>query len=193
MDAGIATCAGPVLPCPLCHLKQGQRVDRSRRRKIGRSISQRKCHIFASRDDEAAAMPIAVRLDRRLGAQNRHVGTGDGLESVGFGTVDPWDDGAVIVAKDEFGRHGDGAAAAANDADEMAGVARLRLPGPERHEINQRDRAVLGLEVGLKDQGIGPVAAPNARRLRRGNAPMAVVRIPQETCKNRSGVEPRPA
>ena len=69
----------------------------------------------------------------------------------------PRDDRAVVEAQDELGAHRHPAAASRDDPHEVGRLA------AQRHEVDERDGALRGLELGLQDQGAGPVAAGDLR------------------------------
>ena len=70
-----------------------------------------------------------------------------------LGPPDPGDIGAEAEADHQLHPHLDPARDAAHQPDDVGGVA------ARRHEIDQRDHAVGGLEPRLQDQRIVPVAA----------------------------------
>ena len=66
---------------------------------------------------------------------------------------------------------------------------RLGRPGAG-HEVDHPDRAVLGLELGLQDQGVAAVAAPDAPDpTGRGDPPVAIAPVAEQRREAGPGVE----
>jgi hypothetical protein len=134
-------------------------------------------------------MTKAVCFDRRLGVEDRHVGTRDRLDAAVVETRHPGYDGAVVKPKHELGRHLHPPAQPLHDSDEMTRAALA-----QRHEIDESDAAVRRLERRLQDQRIAAIATADHRiGIARGDAPMSVVRTTEQGCEDRTGIETRPA
>src|SRR6202008_140934 len=76
---------------------------------------------------------------------------------------------AIAEAQHQLDAHGHAAALADHDAH------KVRVGAADRHEIDQRDRALVGLEAGFEDQRVGAIAARRVRDLsarRDAEAPM---------------------
>ena len=102
--------------------------------------------------------------------------------------LDPGNIGAEAEADHQLHPHPDPAANAAHQPHHVGGVA------ARRHEIDQVDRAVSGLEPRLQDQRIVPIAARGARDLpRRRDQPAAVLLGAEQRGKAGIGIEGRPA
>src|SRR5437762_395144 len=100
-----------------------------------------------------------------------HVRACHGTERTVVESRDPGHERAVIEAKDELRAHLDAAAAADDDPRDVRGVA------TQGHEIDERDGALGGVEVGLQNERMLTIAP---RDLRLGIAgsdlPAAVLR-----------------
>src|SRR5690606_12026907 len=105
-------------------------------------------------------------------------------------TREPRDDGAVLKTWRLVHGHVDTAALTAQDAHER-GVA--RLSSPDRHEVRQRDTALLRLEAGLKHQCARQVAARHACLAHWCKTPSTMLLVAQQACKARIRIEARPA
>ena len=85
--------------------------------------------------------------------------------------LDPGNIGAEAEADHQLHPHLDPAANAAHQPHHVGGLA------ARRHEVDQLDRAVGGLEPRFQDQGVAPIAARGARDLPgRRDQPAAVLR-----------------
>ena len=103
---------------------------------------------------------LAAGLDRR--PQHRHVLPADREQRRAvLALLDPGNIGAEAEADHQLHVHPDPAANAAHQPHHVGGVA------ARRHEIDQVDRAVSGLEPRLQDQGVVPIAARGAGNLAR--------------------------
>ncbi len=95
---------------------------------------------------------LAAGLDRR--PQHRHIRPANGEQCrTILALLDPGNISAEAEADHQLHVHPDPAAHAAHQANHVGGIA------ARRHEVDQIDRAVSGLEPRLQDQGIVPVTA----------------------------------
>ena len=130
---------------------------------------------------------LAAGLDRR--PQHRHVLPADRQQRrTVLAFLDPGNIGAEAEADHQLHVHPDPAANAAHQPHHVGGLA------ARRHEIDQVNRAVSGLEPGLQDQGVIPIAARGAGDFAgRCDQPAPVLLGAEKCCKAGVGIEGRPA
>ena len=126
------------------------------------------------RDGELGHRPQVHALQLDVGPEAEHVGAGDRRDPP-FVLADPGDDRPVVEPDDQLHPHGDPAATPHDDPHEVRRLA------ARRHEVDHRDRPVVGLVVGLEHQGPVPIAAIDLPHLaRRGQEPSPVLGGPQQ-------------
>ena len=167
---------------------QGRRgVEFLRQRLVRARIAQDKGNAFAAADGERAdrGHVLACYMHRR--AQHHHVRPGDRAQRTVFQPRHPRHYGAVAETQNEFGMHCHLAACADDEPHDLGMIV------VERHEIDQRGGALVGLETGFKDERARPITAGDARRLARRHQPAAVVGGAEQRGKTRSRIKARPA
>ncbi len=129
---------------------------------------------------------LAAGLDRR--SQHSHVLPGNRKQRAILGSPDPGDIDAEAEADHQLHLQLHLTRDPAHQPDDVGGVA------ARRHEIDQRDNAVCGLETRLQDQRIVPVAAGGFCDLfRRRDQPSAVPVGAEQGRKTGIGIERGPA
>ena len=144
----------PVAPEGLAVLQRLFRVDRCRHVEMRGTVAQHERHGLALGEGKQRHGLEVLAAERRWRAQDGHVGAGHGAHRAVVEPRHPGSRGAVAEAQHQLHADLHLALVAAHDADQ---VGRLAV---RRHEVDQSDRAAIGLEGGLEDQGIGPIAAP---------------------------------
>ena len=119
---------------------------------VGEAVGEREPDAVAGVDGEVgdSLEVFAVNLER--GAEDGEVGTGNGTDAILCGR-DPGHGTAEVEAQRQLHAHGDGAAHALDDADDV-GVA-----AADGHEIDEANLRVGGGERGFEDQGVVAIGA----------------------------------
>ncbi len=187
--AVIGATAAPFGPEILGVLQRGSRVDEIGDGKMRRTIREHERHAFtlAHLEVRHRGQVLAPGLDRR--AQHRHVLPAD-REQRGavFGPLHPRNIDAEAKTDHQFHPHLHPAADAAHQAHDVGSVT------ARRHEVDQRDRAPLGLEPRLQDQRVVPIAARVFYDFIGGrDQPTAVLSGAEDRGKAGVGIESRPA
>ncbi len=138
-------------------------------------------------DGERGERTQVAALERDRCVQCHRVRACDGDECA-VDAPDPRDDRAVVEAERELHAHLDATADSLDDADEIRfGLAR-------RHEVDEPNRAGVGLELGLEDERVAPVATARRAKLALGlQRPVPVLGVAEQRGEDGPGVEPRQA
>ncbi len=124
----------------------------------------------------------------RVRAHQNRVRTGNAPQGLIVDPRHPRHRRAIAEAQHQFGVHFHAAAFADHQTHEMRAVA------ARRHEIDQRHRAIGGLEPRLQDQRVGAIAAGGRLDLAlRRDQPATILVCAQQRGKAGVGVESRPA
>jgi hypothetical protein len=119
--------------------------------------------------------------------EDGEVGAGDGAEAIAQ-VRDPGDGAAEVEAQRQLHAHGDLAADAFDDAEDVG------VGSASGHEVDEADGAFGGLEGGFEDQGVGAIAAGDAdAAFGRRDLPVAVVLCAEQGGEAGVGGEVRPA
>ncbi len=178
----------PVAPEGLAGFERRLRHERRRDRQVRGRIGQQKRDHFPGRDREMADRVHVLAREMHRRVQHDHVGPGDGAQRAVLHAGDPGNDRAEAEAQHELEMHRDAAAFADHQAHQGRVLVALR------HEVDERDHALVGLEAGLENKGVGLVAPGDARPgVARGDQPASVLRGPEQRRKAGLGVESRPA
>jgi len=115
--------------------------------------------------------------------ESERIGAGDGFDAP-VDRADPGDDGAVSQAEEQIHPHGDPATLPDDDAHDVGPLA------GDGHQVDQRDRALGGFEVGLEDQRTGAVPpSDGAHFALRCDLPAAVVARAEQGGEAGIGIE----
>ncbi len=145
---------------------------------VGSVVGEHERNGIAFRDVELrhGGEIFAVGLHRR--AQRCHVGAGNGEHGAVLQSSYPRHVRAGAESQHELHSHLYRAGVAPNDADDVRGGA------PGWHEVDQRDRAGIGLKRGLEDQRFASIAAFRfLDRVLRGDQPAPVIARAEQRCE----------
>jgi hypothetical protein len=168
----IVAAATPRPPPRLRARKRGVGVLDRRTLLVGEMPGQRQPLTRALDRDELRDHGSVLQLQRQRRTEPKRIGTGGGDRAVRR-QLDPRSDRPVIRTQRKLHPHRDTTSQPLHDPHH----ARRPL-SPARHEIDQSDRALRGLEVGLEHQRPGPVAPrdrPNLTGRRDEPAPVPVI------------------
>src|SRR5206468_5794997 len=164
------------------------RLDWSGRRDVRGRVSEDDGHRLAFGDREVADAGEAFAVQLDVGSEDDHVRAGDGAKRAVVEARDPGHNRAIVEAEHQLDAHLDATALADDHPREIGGRA------AEGHEVDERDRAGGGLELGFEDQRAVAVAPRDARIwIARRDLPAAVLRGPEQRREARAGIEARPA
>ena len=185
--AVIGATAAPFRPEILGVLQGAFGIDRRRHGQMRRTVGQHERHAVAGANFEFGdrGQVFAVRCDR--GAQHCHVRPGDAEQRSVVLTPHPGNVGAEAEPHHQLHPQLHDALVAAHNADHVGSRA------TRRHEVDQRDGAVSGLEGRLQDQRIAAISsrAPGHLGYRR-DTPMAMLSIAEQRAEAGIGIEGRP-
>ncbi len=185
--ARFAAGGGPAGPEALGVGQCRRDLERRWRRQVRGRVGHGEVDGLAGRDLEFGHGVQVLTAKRHGGAQADPVGAGHGLQrAVGIATH-PGDDGAVIEAEDQLHAHPHPPALAHDKADQVRGRA------SQRHEVDERDDTLVGLEAGLEDQGARAVTPGDSGRAHGCDQPASVLGAAQEGREAGAGIEAGPA
>jgi hypothetical protein len=142
---------------------------------------------LSARNAEIGDRRVALAARRHRGPKLHRVRACGG-EQRAFDPMDPWSDDAIVEAHHEIHAHRHPTANALDDAHDVQAVR------PQRHAIDEPDRAVFGVDFGFEDQRVIAITAPHrARATDRRNPKMTVAAAAQQRGKARRAVELRHA
>ncbi len=129
---------------------------------------------------------LTVGLDR--GADGQRIGPGD-REQVIFLSGHPWHQVPVVESHRQLHPHRNPAPHPFHDSHHVGVVA--PVPAPDRHQVEQPHLPPVDVELGLEDQGSGPVLPPGGRDLAPGSdPPPSVALVTEQGRQTCAGVEP---
>ncbi len=151
-------------------------------------MGQHEAFGLARLDIELGQRPQVLASQFHLRAQGEPVRAADQLQRAVILPAGPGHDVAIFEPDHQLHRHPHPAAT----SDHQAHQGRVAVPW--RHEVDDRDRALCGFDVGLQDQRALAVASRRAGdRGGRGDAPTAVLGTAEQGGEAGAGVEARPA
>ncbi len=150
---------------------------------MGGAVGEHEADPFAGRHGELGEPGGVVERHGDVGGEPGRVGPGDGGDLPVL-AADPRLDAAVAEAQPHHGAHGDAAADAFDDADDVGDVV------ARGHGVEDADGALGGLPLGLEDERVAAVAPPRAGAARGGGQePRAVLLVAEEGGEARGRVE----